>query len=39
MKVDLGHRTALKVAGVAPLRDGTDKLFDAEFALQLNRFY
>lgn len=33
------RNTGLKVAGVAPLRDGTDRIFDAEFGLQLIHRY
>jgi hypothetical protein len=35
----LGRYTTLRAAGVAPMRDGTDPLFDAEFGLQLNHRY
>lgn len=35
----LGAQTSVKIAGVAPLRDGSDKLFDSEFGLQLVRNY
>jgi hypothetical protein len=35
--LELGNMSALKVAGVAPLRDGTDKLFDAELGVQYVR--
>ena len=32
---NLGRSTSLRVAGVAPLRDGDDKLFDSELSAQL----
>jgi hypothetical protein len=34
---ELGGTSALKVAGVAPLREGADKLFDAELSVQYVR--
>jgi len=34
-----GQQTSLKVAGVVPLRDGSDKLFDSEFGVQVVRNY
>ena len=33
----LGRASSMKVGAVAPLRDGTDKLFDSEFGLQFVR--
>jgi hypothetical protein len=35
----LGDFSALKVAGSAPLRDGRDKLYDAELGVQFVRLY
>jgi len=37
--VKLGCRTALRVAGVAPLREGRDRTFDSEVSAQLVRNY
>lgn len=34
LRFELGRRSQLTVAGVAPLRTGDDKLFDAEFDVQ-----
>ena len=36
---EIGPLTSLRLAGVAPLRDGTDRIFDAEFGMQLIRRY
>jgi len=37
--VQLGARNMLSVAGVAPLRQDEEKLFDAEIQLQYNRYF
>ena len=37
--LELSRLTSLKVAAIAPVRDGSDKFFDAEFGLQLTRRY
>ncbi|MEX0794849.1 MAG: hypothetical protein WD045_17045 [Pirellulaceae bacterium] len=39
LRFQLGERYMLTAAGVAPLRGGSDRLFDSEFALLLSRFY
>ena len=36
---DLGDKCSLRVAAVAPLREGTDRFFDAELGMQLVRRY
>lgn len=33
----LGNRSSLRVAGIAPLRDGSDRFFDSEFGVQFVR--
>ena len=36
---EIARHTTLRVGGVFPLTDGTDRLFDAEVQIQLNRYF
>jgi hypothetical protein len=36
---EIARHTTLRVAGVFPLTDATDRLFDAEVLIQLNRYF
>jgi hypothetical protein len=37
--VEIARHTTLRVGGAFPLTEGTDRLFDAEMLVQLNRFF
>jgi hypothetical protein len=38
LRFKCGHNTMITIAGVAPLRDAEEALFDGEFAFQVSRF-